>query len=117
MAWPIMVNKTSRQDAILLGTFDPLSDHAQIFEIDRSNMVLLLRSLQRAIDEGAEEMEMVAIEGVFVKSLSRALTRSARKLHLVARDLNRVLRLIERAHSPGANGRPEPKPKPRNRRN
>lgn len=75
-----------------------------------------MRRLRRTIDEGAEEIEMVSAESVFSKPLSRTLIRSARKLHLVARDLNRLVRLIEQARVPKA---PKPlklKPKLRNRR-
>lgn len=112
-----MVKRTIRQTAIPPKTFNPRlgqleRDTVEIFEIDRSAMVLQLRTLRNAIDEGAEEMEMVAAESVFRKSLSRTLTRSARKLHLVARDLNRLLRLVELAHVDKPPTRPEPKSEP-----
>ena len=55
-----MVKKITRQDAIAPGPFDPLPDHVQIFRIDRANMLLHLHSLRRAIDAGAEEIEMVS---------------------------------------------------------
>jgi hypothetical protein len=87
--------------------FEPQLDQREIFEIDRSNMVLQLRSLRRAIEEGAEEMEMVAVERVFSKSLSAALIRNGQKLRLIAKDVNRVLHLIERAHAPNAPKRPD----------
>jgi hypothetical protein len=86
-----------------------MPDHAQIFEIDRFGVVLQLRSLRRAINEGAEEMEMVAAERVFNGPISRELDREARKLHSTTRDLNRLLGLVERAQVAGANGRPKPK--------
>jgi hypothetical protein len=108
-----MVKPTIRQTAIPSKSIERLSqleaDAADIFELDRSALVLGLRSLWRAIDEGAEEMEMVAIENVFGKSLSRALTRKGRKLRLAAKDLNRIIRLVEQAHVPKAQGRPTPK--------
>ena len=71
--------KTANQLSSLLE-----GDDAGIFEIDRSNLVLQLRTLRRTINEGAEELDMVAIESVFVKSVSRALTRAANKLYLAA---------------------------------
>jgi hypothetical protein len=112
-----MVKPTVRQTPVPPKTLDPRlsqleGDAAQIFEIDRSTVVVQLRSLRRAIDEGAEEMEMVAAENVFSKSLSRTLVGSARKLHLVARDLNRLLRLVERADVDKPLTRSEPKSQP-----
>jgi hypothetical protein len=67
------------------------------FEFDRATVTGELQSLRRAVEEGANQLEMVAAEKVFGKSLSRALIRRARKLHLVARDLANLLRLIARA--------------------
>lgn len=75
-------------------------DAAQIFEIDRSNMVIQLRSLRREIEAGAEEMEMVAAERVFREALCRALVKEAGKLHVTARELTSLKRLVERAHMP-----------------
>ena len=109
-----MVKPTVRQTGVPRKTIDPRlsqlkGDAVQIFEIDRSTVVFQLRSLRRAIDEGAQEMEMVAAERVFSRSLSQTLIRKARKLHLVARDLNGLLRLVERAHVDKPSTRPEPK--------
>jgi hypothetical protein len=105
----------ARQNEVLPQTFDSLFDQSEIFEIDRSNLVRQLRSIRRAINESAEEMEMVAIEQVFVKRVSQALIRTARKLYRGAEDLNGLQRMIERAHAPGAFNGSDPKPKPRNR--
>ncbi len=105
-----------RQGAVSIGTSDRVPDQVQVFEFDRSNVLLQLRGLRRAIDAGAEEIVMVSAEGVFSKSLSRTLERSARKLRLAANDLNRLILLVERAHAPNAPARSAPKPKPRNRR-
>ena len=90
-------------------------DHARIFEIDRSNLVLQLRSIRRAINETAEEMEMVAIERVFAKPVSQTLTRTARKLYRLSEDLYGLNRLIDQAHPPAAPIRRKRKPKPRKR--
>jgi hypothetical protein len=70
------------------------------FEIDRSTVITELLALRRAIEEGAKQIDMVADERVFDQSLSRALVRKARKLHLVARDLNGLIRLILRSRVP-----------------
>ena len=116
-AFSTMVKLTNRRPAIPTKTANQLSsllegDDAGIFEIDRSNLVLQLRTLRRTINEGAEELDMVAIESVFVKSVSGALTRAANKLYLAAEDLGGLVRLVERAIVPKAAARPEPNRKP-----
>jgi hypothetical protein len=115
-----MVKPTDRRSAIPQKTANQLlslleGDDTEIFEIDRSNLALQLRTLRRTINEGAEEIDMVAIESVFVRAVSRALTKTAQKMYLVAEDLDGLLRLVERARAPKLSGRPEPKQKPRNR--
>jgi hypothetical protein len=117
-----MVKPTRRRRAILSKTANPLlslleGNDTEIFEIDRSRLVLQLRTLRRTIHEGAEEIDMVAIESVFVKAISRALTRAARKLYLAAEGVDAILRRVERANVPKALARPEQNRKPRNRRN
>jgi hypothetical protein len=113
-----MVKSTDERRIIPQKTVNQLSkgDHARIFEIDRSNLVLQLRTIRRSINETAEEMEMVAIERVFVKPLSQTLTRTARKLYRLAQDLYGLNRMIEHALPPAAPGRPKRKPTPRQRR-
>lgn len=111
--------KTARQSANLPKTFDLRLDQNEIFEIDRANLVLQLRAVQRAIDESAEEMEMVALERVFVNSVSQALTRTSRKLYAIAKDLTDLHRIIERARLPrpersNRKSRPRPRPKRQN---
>jgi len=59
---------------------------------------------------------MVAIEMVFVKSVSQALIRAARKLYRVSDDLSVLHRMIEQTHPPKAPRRTPRKPMPRNRR-
>jgi hypothetical protein len=109
---PNVPRSNVRQGIVLPKMFDPIPDQVQIFQIDRSTLVLQLQSLRRAIEQGAEEMEMVAAEKVFVRSVSRALTRRARKLYLAAKDLNRLVRMVEQAHPE----RRPPRPTPRNGR-
>jgi len=116
-----MVKSTDRRTPIDQKNASQLSsllegDDTEIFEIDRSNLVLQLRTLRRAIIEGADEIDMVAIERVFGKSVSRTLTRAARKLYLATEDLDGLLRLIERARTPNSSGRPKPKRKPSKQR-
>lgn len=109
--------KKARPRAVLPETFDLRLDQKAIFEIDRSNLVLQLRAVKRAIDEAAEEMEMVALEKVFVNTVSQALTRTSRKLYAIAKDLTDLHRIIKRARLP----RPEKskrksRPRPRSKR-
>jgi len=91
-------------------------DAAQIFEFDRSSMILQLRSLRREIEAGAEEMEMVAAERVFRESLSRALAKEAGKLHVTARELTVLKRLVRRAHMRKDPGQLPPRSVPREAR-
>jgi hypothetical protein len=108
--------KKARTGTILPKTFGLRLNPHDIFEIDRSNLILQLRTIRRAINESAEEIKMVAIERVFVESVSRALSRSARKLYLVEKQLNGLHRMIERAHPPEEPERSNPKSRPRPRR-
>jgi hypothetical protein len=85
-------------------------ENAAIFEADRSAMARELHILRRQIEECAMEMKMVAAEGVFDQSLSRALIRRAQKLRQVAKDLTNLLRLVEGARVPGAAKRSQTKP-------
>ena len=107
--------RNARQGRDFPETLDSRLDQHDVFEIDRSNLVLQLRAVRRAISESAEEMEMVAIERVFVKPVSQTLTRTARKLYRLAEDLYGLNRMIELAHAPAAPVRSKRKPRPRNR--
>jgi hypothetical protein len=116
-----MVKHTDRRPSVHPKTANQLlnlleGDETEIFEIDRSNLVLQLRTIRRAINESAEEMEMVAIERVFVKSVSQALARTARKLYRVSADLSALHRMVEQARPPSAPARSSRKPPQRNRR-
>jgi len=86
------------------------------FEIDRLTVTRQIRNLRRAVSDGAKEMEMVAAERVFGKSLSRGILRRARKLALIAKDLDSLLRLVARFHIPSAAERPKSKSMPGLRR-
>jgi hypothetical protein len=116
-----MAKQTDRRPPVHSKTANQLSnlleaDDTEIFEIDRSNLVLQLRTIRRAINESAEEMEIVAIERVFIKSVSQALARTARKLYRVSEDLSALHRMVEQARPPTAPGRSPRKPTPGNRR-
>ena len=108
----------ARQGTILPETFGSQLDQHDIFEIDRSNLVLQLRIISRSMKESAEELEMVAIERVFVDSVSRALIRTARILYRDSEDLSGLLQMVERTHLPKEPERssPESRPRPRPKR-
>jgi hypothetical protein len=112
--------KRARQGTVLPDTFDSPLNQDDCFEFDRANLILQLRTIQRAINESAEEMEMVAIERVFVNAVSKALDRTARKLYQVSEDLSSLHRVIKRAHFPkepepsNTKSRPHPRGKGRN---
>jgi hypothetical protein len=116
-----MANHTDRRSAVYPETanhlLNPLEgDDSEIFEIDRSSLVLQLRTLHRAIDESAEEMQMVADEAVFAKSVSKALSRTARKLSRVSEDLSVLHKMIQQARPPTVPGRVTRQPASRNGR-
>jgi hypothetical protein len=108
--------KRARESTVLPETFYSRMDRHDIFEIDRSSMIAQLRIIRRAINESAEEMEMVAIERVFVNSVSQELTRTARKLYQLAEDLSGLHQIIERATLPKEPERSNLKPGQRPRR-
>ena len=108
--------RNARQGIDFPETLDSRLDQHDVFEIDRSNLALQLRAVRRAISESAEEMEMVAIERVFVEPVSQALTRTARKLYRITKELNGLHRAVERARPPKEPERSNSKPKPRPRR-
>ena len=107
--------KRARPGTVLPEAFYSRMDQQDIFEIDRSNLIAQLRIVRRAINEGAEEMEMVAIERVFVNSVSQELTRTARKLYQLAEDLSGLHRIIERATLPKEPEQSDLKPRQRSR--
>jgi hypothetical protein len=65
------------------------------FEFDRSAVLRQIDLVQNAIDQNAEELGMVAAEGVFEKPLSAELLRASRALHAVARELSALHGLVE----------------------
>ncbi len=57
------------------------------FEFDRSAVLRQIDLVQHTIDENADDLGMVAVEGVFEKPLSDELLRTSRALHLMAQEL------------------------------
>jgi hypothetical protein len=108
-------SRNARQGTALPKISDSWFDQNEIFEMDRSNLVLELRTIRRAINESAEEMEMVAVERVFVDSVSRNLARTARKLYRVSEELHGLHRMVERARVPKQPEQSNSKPPARSR--
>jgi deoxyribose-phosphate aldolase len=73
----------------------------QCFHIDRAEVATHLYKLSQAISTGAKEIEMVAAERVFDKSLTAKLAGKARVLRRLAKQLNRMHELAARARFPG----------------
>jgi hypothetical protein len=69
----------------------------QWFEFDRSAVLRQIDMVQGAIDENANELGMVAVEGVFEKSLCDELLRGSRALHAIAQELSALRGLVARA--------------------
>jgi hypothetical protein len=67
------------------------------FESDRSAVLRQIDLVQGAIDRNAQELGMVAVEGVFEKPLSDGLSRASRALHAIARELGSLRVLITRS--------------------
>ena len=61
------------------------------FEFDRKIVAGVLETVRGAINEGAVQMEMVADERMFDKSLSGTISRTAQQLNQIARKLEKLL--------------------------
>jgi hypothetical protein len=61
------------------------------FEFDRKIVAGVLETVRGAINEGAVQMEMVADERMFDKSLSGTFSRTAQQLNQIARKLEKLL--------------------------
>lgn len=61
------------------------------FEFDRDTVLRQIDNVHGTIDKNAEELGMVALEGVFEKMLSDRLLRASRSLRVMAHQL-RTLR-------------------------
>ena len=67
------------------------------FEFDRIAVLRQLDELNGAIDANAKELQMVAAEGVFDKSLSVELLRASRSLQTIAKDVSALRGRVTRA--------------------
>jgi hypothetical protein len=67
------------------------------FEFDRDAVLRQIDSTQAAVEGGAKELEMVAAEEIFAKSLSEMLLRTACALNTAARGLRALRGPIARA--------------------
>ncbi len=66
------------------------------FEFDRSAVLRQIDVVQNTIDENANELGMVAVEGVFEKPLSAELLRTSRALRLMAQELTALRGQVSR---------------------
>jgi hypothetical protein len=69
------------------------------FEFDRSVVLRQIDLMRDTIDANANDLGMVAVEGVFEKSLSEGLLRGSRALHVVAQELRALHGLVARTKS------------------
>ena len=68
------------------------------FEFDRSAVLRQIDLVRGTIDKNANDLGMVAVEGVFEKSLSDGLLRGSRALHGVAQELRALRGLVARTN-------------------
>ena len=70
-------------------------------KLERVSLVLRqMDELQRAIDDNAKELKMVAAEGVFKESLSTRLLLASRTLNKIAQELTALRRSVARSGRP-----------------
>lgn len=68
------------------------------FQADQTALVQELKLVEAAIEDGATEMRMIAVESVFDEQVSKILTGEARALHRVGRGLKDLRLEVARAH-------------------
>jgi hypothetical protein len=66
------------------------------FEFDRSAVLRQIDLVQRTINENADDLGMVAVEGVFEKPLSDELLRASRTLQAMAQELTALRGQVSR---------------------
>jgi hypothetical protein len=69
----------------------------QWFEFDRSAVLQQIDMMRGTIDRNAGDLGMVAVEGVFEKSLSAELARTSQSLQVLAQELNSLRGQVARA--------------------
>ena len=67
------------------------------FQADQNALVTELKSVEDAIEDGAIEIAMIAVERVFDEEMSKALTGEARALRRMVRGLKNLRIEVERA--------------------
>jgi len=67
------------------------------FEFDRGAVLRQIDLVQDTIAENGNDLGMVAVEGVFDKSVSNELLRASRSLHAIAQELNALRSLVVQA--------------------
>jgi hypothetical protein len=73
------------------------------FEFDRTAVLRQIDLVQGAIGGNVGDLEMVAVEGVFEKGLSGALSRTSRALHVIDAELTALRGLVTHtSHYPRA---------------
>ena len=72
------------------------------FEFDRDTVLRQIDLVQGTIDKNAEELGMVAVEGVFEKMLSDRLLRASRSLRGMAHQLSELRNQIVKSKGASA---------------
>src|SRR5258708_6911754 len=67
------------------------------FQADQNALVKELKFVETAIEDGATEIAMIAVESVFDKKVSKTLTSEARALHRMVRGLKDLRLEVARA--------------------
>jgi hypothetical protein len=70
------------------------------FEADRTVVILQLKALANAIEDGADKMKVAAADKLFDGQLTKTLTSEARALRQLARDVDKLRRQVARARFP-----------------
>ena len=66
-------------------------------EFDRDVVLRQIDLIKSTIDANVNDLGMVAVEGVFDKSLSNGLLRTSRSLQVIAKELNALRSLVVHA--------------------
>ena len=76
------------------------------FEFDRDSVLQQIERLRNIIDNHAEDLGMVAFEGVFEKPLAAGILRTSRSLRTLSKELIALRTMLSEA-----NGYPKPEKK------
>lgn len=89
----VRVDSSLRSEATDIGP----DDERSWFEFDRGVVLRQLDDLNGAIDANANELRMVAAEGVFDKSLADVLLRTSRTLRTIANGISALRKQVTQA--------------------